>query len=198
MPATFRFPDRDVDLWFPIALDFKYAQSRREHLVHGHRPLEGRRHRRSGARQSRRGAGAARRAISRLRPRRSASTWCHSRHSTIGDVGRSLWLLFGGVIAGAAHHLHQHRRAAAVARRRIASRRSPCACRLARRERRVAVQLLVETLVLSMAGAGVGLAVASAAGHRRYEPRRRISRASTKSPSTGHVVALYTGHRAWS
>ena len=29
MPASFKFPDRDVDLWFPTALDNKYAQSRR-------------------------------------------------------------------------------------------------------------------------------------------------------------------------
>ena len=28
MPPTFRFPDRNVDLWFPIALDFKYSLSR--------------------------------------------------------------------------------------------------------------------------------------------------------------------------
>ena len=29
MPATFRFPERDVDLWFPVAIDFPSAQSRR-------------------------------------------------------------------------------------------------------------------------------------------------------------------------
>ena len=28
MPASFLFPDRDVDLWFPVATDFKFAQSR--------------------------------------------------------------------------------------------------------------------------------------------------------------------------
>ena len=40
MPASFRFPDRAVDLWFPSALDFKYAAITAEYVVHGHRPVE--------------------------------------------------------------------------------------------------------------------------------------------------------------
>ena len=70
MPASFLFPDRDVDLWFPVQHEQQARASRgTQHVVHRHRPPQAGRHAGTGAREPRRRAGAARRAISRDRRR---------------------------------------------------------------------------------------------------------------------------------
>ena len=73
MPASFRFPDRDVDMWFPVAMDSRYAQSQAVDLVSGHWPAQTRRHTRTGPCQPGSGAGEAWRAIPGERRQAEAS-----------------------------------------------------------------------------------------------------------------------------
>jgi hypothetical protein len=96
MPASFRFPDREVDLWFPSPVDAKYAQSRHSTWYQRRRAAAPGRDAGAGARGPRRRAGAARRAVPRPRPqdRRRALA---AQEQAVGGVGHSLWLLFGAV-----------------------------------------------------------------------------------------------------
>jgi putative ABC transport system permease protein len=161
MPASFRFPDRAVDLWFPTALDFKYAQSRRNTWYTG----IGRLKPGVSLQQARADLAAVQAELGQQYPdpdRAIGVRLVSLKAFVLGDVGRSLWLLFGGVslvllitctnIAGLLLSRSAQRHREIAVRLSLGASRS-----------RIAVQLLVETLLLSLAGAGVGLAVAGLA-----------------------------------
>jgi predicted permease len=161
MPPTFRFPDRNVDLWFPIALDFKYSLSRSNTWLTGIGRLK------AGVTvdQARANLAVVQTQLGEQYPdtdRTIGADVVPLKASTIGNVGQSLWLLFGGVtlvllitctnIAGLLLARSTHRQQEMAVRLSLGASRT-----------RVAIQLLVETLMLSIAGAGVGLVMAGAA-----------------------------------
>ena len=161
MPPTFRFLDRNVDLWFPIALDFKYSLSRSNTWFTGIGRLK------AGVTvdQARANLAVVQTQLGEQYPdtdRTIGVDVVPLKASTIGNIGQSLWLLFGGVtlvllitctnIAGLLLARSTHRRQEMAVRLSLGASRS-----------RVAMQLLVETLILSIAGAGVGLLIAGAA-----------------------------------
>lgn len=161
MPPTFRFPDRDVDVWFQVSLDNRFAQARRLTWYRG----VGRLKPGVSVEQARANLAAVQAQLGQQYPDPDRSIGVDVvplKASTLGDVGRSLWLLFGGVslvllitctnIAGLLVARSTHRQQEISIRLSLGASRT-----------RVAMQLLVETLLLSLAGAGVGLAVAGAA-----------------------------------
>jgi putative ABC transport system permease protein len=161
MPPTFLFPDRDVDLWFPSPVDFKVAQSRKAtwytaigRLKYGV-TLE----------QARANLDAVQAGLGRQYPETDGKLRVEIvplKETTIGSVRNSLWLLFAGVsvlllitctnIAGLllARGTHRHQE--------ISVRLALGASNLA-----LVAQMLVETLLLSIAGAAIGLLLAAGA-----------------------------------
>ena len=161
MPATFRFPDRAVDLWFPTAVDFKYAQSRKNTWYTG----IGRLKPGVSLQQARENLAAVQTQLGREYPdtdRTIGVRLVPLKEFTLGDIGQSLWLLFGAVTLVL---LITCTNVAGLLLSRSAHRRQEIAVRLSLGASRwqIATQLLTETLVLSLAGAGLGLAVAGAA-----------------------------------
>lgn len=161
MPSSFLFPDRDVDLWFPVAVDYPFAQSRQATWYTG----IGRLKQGVTLAQGRANLGAVQAQLAKQYPdtdRMLRADIVPLKDTTVDGVRRSLWLLFGGVsvlllitctnIAGLllARAAHRHQE--------IAVRLALGASRLA-----VAVQLLIETFVLSLAGASIGLLIAAGA-----------------------------------
>jgi putative ABC transport system permease protein len=161
MPASFRFPDRTVDLWFPIALDSKHAQSRRNTWYTGIGRLK------SGVtiQEARANLAAVQAQLAQEYPDpdRTIGVQVFSlKDVVLGDAGRSLWLLFGSVSLVL---LIVCTNIASLLVSRGARRRQELAVRLAlgASSARIAVQLLIESLLMSLAGAAVGLAIAGAA-----------------------------------
>jgi putative ABC transport system permease protein len=161
MPASFRFPDRAVDLWFPGALDFKAAQSRRNTWYTG----VGRLRPGVSPEQARANLAAVQAQLGQEYPETDRGIGVEVvplKTVVLGDVGPSLWVLFGGVslvllitctnIAGLLLSRSAHRQQEVAVRMSLGASRG-----------RIAIQLLLETLVLSLTGSGVGLAVAVAA-----------------------------------
>ena len=161
MPPTFRFPDRNVDLWFPIALDFKFSLSRANTWLTGIGRLK------AGVTvdQARANLAVVQTQLGEQYPdtdRTIGVDLVPLKASTLGNVAQSLWLLFGGVtlvllitctnIAGLLLARSTQRQQEMAVRLSLGASRS-----------RVAMQLLVETLLLSIVGAGVGLLIAGAA-----------------------------------
>ena len=96
MPPAFRFPDRAVDVWFPSALDFKYAQSRRNTWYTG----VGRLKPAVSVQQARANLAAVQAQLGQQYPdpdRTIGVDVVPLKTFTLGDVSQSLWLLFGGV-----------------------------------------------------------------------------------------------------
>lgn len=161
MPASFRFPDRGVDLWFPVAQDNPFVQSRRNTWYTG----IGRLKPGVAVQQARANLAAVQSQLGAQFPESDAGLRVDVqplKAVTVADVRRSLWLLFGavsvvllitctniaGLLLSRATQRHQE----------IAIRLSLGGSRL-----RVARQLLVETLLLALAGASIGLIGAAAA-----------------------------------
>jgi putative ABC transport system permease protein len=160
MPASFRFPDKNVDVWFPVALDNKYAQARQNTWYRGIGRLK------AGVslEQARANLAAVQAHLGEQYPDTDRELHVEVmplKETTVSDIRGSLWLLFGGVsvlllitctnIAGLllSRAIHRHQE--------ISIRLSLGASRA-----RIAMQLLVETFLLAAAGAGVGLASAVA------------------------------------
>jgi putative ABC transport system permease protein len=188
MPATFRFPDRAVDVWFQIGLDNKYAQSRRNTWYTG----VGRLKPGVSVQQARANLTAVQAQLGQQYPdpdRTIGVEVVPLKTFTLGDVGQSLWLLFGGVslvllitctnIAGLLLARSTHRHQEIAVRLSLGASRS-----------RVAAQLLVETSLLSLAGAGVGLAVAGGATMTLRAAAADLPRMD--EISIDWTVALYT------
>ena len=158
MPPSFRFPDRDVDVWFPVPLDDKIAMGRQNTWYRGIGRLK------AGVSidQARANLAAVQARLAEEYPdtdRTIGVDVVGLKDAAVGDLGRSLWLLFGSVSVVL---LITCTNIAGLLLSRAANRRQEIAVRVSLGASRstVAMQLLVETLLLSIAGASVGLLVA--------------------------------------
>jgi putative ABC transport system permease protein len=161
MPASFAFPDRDVDLWSPSAMDAPFAQDRNETWF----TIIARLKQNVTIEQARANLGAVQANLGREYPKTDAELTVDVqplKEITVGGVRRSLWILFGSVsllllIACA--------NIAALLLARGTQRRQEISIRYSLGASRAAVvsHLLVETFVLAIAGAALGLLVAAGA-----------------------------------
>jgi len=158
MPASFRFPDREVDVWFPSPMDAPYAQSRESTWYTGVGRL------RAGATlaEARADLRAVQARLARQFPdtdARIAVELTPLKQETVGGMGRSLWLLFGAV---SLLLLIACTNIAALFLARGAARRQEIALRLSLGSSRAAVAglVLAETLLLALAGGAAGLLIA--------------------------------------
>jgi predicted permease len=188
MPPAFHFPERDVDLWFPIALDYKYTLSRLNTWYTGIGRLKG------GVtiEQATANLAAVQTRLGEQYPDTDRSIRVDVvplKQTVVGNVGRSLWLLFGGVtvvllitcsnIAGLLLARSTHRQQEIAVRLSLGASRS-----------RVVMQLLVETLVLSIAGAAAGLLIARVAVAGLRSAAAMLPR--SEEIAVDWMVAVYT------
>jgi putative ABC transport system permease protein len=158
MPAAFRFPDREVDLWFPSPVDAKYAQSRHSTWYQGIGRL------RDGVTlaQARADLAAVQARLAEQYPdpdRKIGAELQPLKEQAVGGVGHSLWLLFGAV---SVLLLIACTNIVALFLARGASRRQEIALRLSlgASRRAIAGLVLAETLLLALVGGGLGLLIA--------------------------------------
>ena len=160
MPASFLFPDRAVDLWSPVRIDADFAQSRRSTWFLGVGRLK------DGV--------TVQQALANLAAVQGELGQTYGdvdaqvevavaplKATAVGSVQRSLWLLFAGVTVLLVITCTN---IAAVILSRAGYRQHEISVRLSLGASNLAVarQTLIETLVLSMSGAAVGLLVAVA------------------------------------
>jgi putative ABC transport system permease protein len=161
MPASFAFPDRDVDLWSPNFMDAPFAQDRNETwftVVARMKPDVT-------IAQARGNLSAVQAALGQQHPKTDAELTVEIeplKEITVGGVRRSLWILFGSVsllllIACA--------NIAALLLSRAAQRQQEIAIRYSLGASRAVVvnHLLIETFLLALAGAVLGLLLAAGA-----------------------------------
>jgi predicted permease len=158
MSPSFRFPDRDVDVWFPSAVDAPYAQSRHSTWYTGVGRL------RPGVtlEQARADLSAVQARLAQQFPdpdRKIGVALWPLKQDLVGGMGRALWLLFGAV---SVLLLIACTNIAALFVARGAARRPEIALRLSIGASRAAVAglVLAETLLLALVGGAAGLLVA--------------------------------------
>ena len=159
MPASFRFPDRDVDLWSPTPVGTKLAQLRHLTWYFG----IGRLKRGITLEQARANLAVVQAQLGEQYPETDRKIGVHVvplKETAVGAVRSSLWLLFAAV---SVLLLITCTNVAALLLSRGAHRRQEIAVRLAlgATRRTVAAQMLTETGVLALAGAALGLLVAA-------------------------------------
>jgi putative ABC transport system permease protein len=158
MPASFRFPDRDVDLWFPVALSSRFDQARYATWYVGVGRLK------PGVtlEDARSNLAAVQAQLAEQYPetdRKIAVEVVPLKEVTVGGVRSSLWLLFGAV---SVLLLITCTNITALLLSRAAHRRHEMSLRLSLGATRAALagQMLIETGVLALAGSALGLLVA--------------------------------------
>jgi putative ABC transport system permease protein len=161
MPASFLFPDRDVDLWSPNPMDAPYAQSRET----GWFTTFGRLKPGVTLDQARANLAGVQANLGRQFPKTDARIGASVeplKEATVGGVRQSLWILFGSV---SLLLLIACTNIAALLLSRAAQRQHEISVRFSLGASRasVAAQLLTEVLVLALAGAALGLAIAGEA-----------------------------------
>lgn len=169
MPATFRFPDRDVDIWVPRSfLPFMTQRTLLWYSAYGRlKPgvtIE----------QARADLAAIQTRLGEQFPETDLEVGVYMeplKDTVVSSVRGSLWIVFGAVsmlVLIAATNV------AALLLARAARRKQEIAVRLSlgASARSVLAQSLVETGVLAVAGAGLGLAISAAlsAGLRAWIP----------------------------
>ena len=161
MPASFLFPDHDVDVWIPSPMDAPYGQDRTSTWF----TVIGRLRPGVTASQARADLNRVQAQLGRQYPKTDAdlSVYIQSlKETTVRGVRRSLWVLFGSV---SLLLLIACTNIAALLLARTTEREREIAVRFSLGASRASViaQLLTECLVLSVCGAVVGIFVASAA-----------------------------------
>jgi putative ABC transport system permease protein len=161
MQASFLFPERDVDLWSPSPSDAPFAQNRTltwfnaiGRLKPGVTPA-----------QALANLATVQANLGRQFPKPDAQITVSIKplkEATIGGVRKSLWILFGSV---SLLLLIACTNVAALLLSRAAGRRQEIAVRFSLGAARASVvaQLLTEALILSLAGAMLGIAAAAGA-----------------------------------
>jgi putative ABC transport system permease protein len=161
MPASFLFPERDVDLWSPVPLQGPYTQMRDSTWYTG----IGRLKPRVTAAQARADLATVQAQLGNEYPKTDAELAAGIqplKESTVGGVRRSLWILFGSV---SVLLLIACTNIAALLLARTAERRREISIRYSLGASRAAIvmQLLTEVFVLALAGSALALGVAGAA-----------------------------------
>ncbi|MGH9864458.1 MAG: ADOP family duplicated permease [Candidatus Acidiferrales bacterium] len=188
MPASFLFPDRDVDLWSPVPVDGPYARSRESTWY----TVIGRLRRGVSVAQARANLATVQTQLGKQYPKPDADIAVRIgplKDTVVGDVGRSFWLLFGAVsllllIACA--------NVAALLLARSSQRRHEISVRyaLGGSRGRILRQLLTETFLLALAGAALGLIIAGAASKAFQGLAANLPRVGEIHVDT--TIALYT------
>jgi putative ABC transport system permease protein len=161
MPASFLFPDRDVDLWSPSPMDAPYSQGRET----GWFTTFGRLKPGVTLEQARANLASVQANLGRQFPKTDAGMGASVKplkEATVGGVRQSLWILFGSV---SLLLLIACTNIAALLLSRAAQRQHEISVRFSLGASRasVAAQLLTEVLVLALAGSALGLAIAGEA-----------------------------------
>jgi putative ABC transport system permease protein len=161
MPASFKFPDRDVDLWSPNPMDAPYAQDRAETWFN----VDGRLKPGATVEQARANLATIQANLGKQFPKTDADLTVDIqplKEVTVAGVRSSLWVLFGSV---SLLLLIACTNIAALLVSRAAAREREISIRysLGATRARITAQLLAETFVLAAAGAGFGLLLAAGA-----------------------------------
>ena len=158
MPASFLFPDRDVDLWFPVRMAGNMAQIRHATWYVGIGRLK------PGVtlEQARANLSSVQAQLGEQYPETDRTIGVEIaalKEVTVSSVRSSLWLLFGAV---SVLLLITCTNIAALLLARATHRRQEMSVRLSLGATRAALaaQMLTETGVLALAGSAVGLVVA--------------------------------------
>ena len=161
MPASFRFPDRDVDLWSPVPMNAPYAQDRQETWFTAIGRLK------TGATPAQALANLAtvQTNLGRQYPKTDGELWVEIhplKEVTVGGVRRSLWILFGSV---SLLLLIACTNIAALLLARAARRQQEVSVRFSLGASRASMftHLLAEAFVLALGGAAFGLLLAAGA-----------------------------------
>jgi len=179
MPAGFRYPNRDADLWSPSPMDAPFAQSRELTWFTAIGRLK------PGVTLARARANLTN--VQANLARQYAKTDAEIRplidplkEATVGGTKKSLWILFGSV---SLLLLIACTNIAALLLSRATGRRHEISVRFSLGASRAAVaaQLLTEVLILALAGAALGLLLATSARRECFVPLPRTCRASTRS-----------------
>ena len=205
MPASFRFPDRDADLWSASPIDAPFAQGRELTWFTAIGRLK------AGVPLARARANLDN--VQANLARQYAKTDAEIRplidplkEATVGGTRKSLWILFGSV---SLLLLIACTNIAALLLSRATGRRHEISVRFSLGASRAAVaaQLLTEVLILALAGAALGLLLATSASgvfralgqgpaaHRRdrLEPSRRMLFAGLRRRDDADLRTL-SGH----
>jgi putative ABC transport system permease protein len=161
MPASFAFPDRDVNVFMPSPPDAPYAQDRKSTWY----TVVGRLRPGVTEQQALVDLSTVQRQIGQQFPKTDRDLGVHLqplKSEIIGDIGGSLWLLYGAVILLL---LIACINIAALLLARTADREREISLRFAlgASRRTVILQLLSEVLLLATLGAILGLALAAGA-----------------------------------
>ncbi len=160
MPASFLFPDRDVDLWSPVPLDAPYSQNRNSAWYR----VIGRLKPGVTLAQARPNMATVQAQLGRQFPQTDANLAVAIeplKEVTVAGAGKSLWILFGSVsllLVIACTNV------VALLLARASQRQHEIAVRFSLGARRGAIvtQLLTETFFLALLGSGLGLFIAGA------------------------------------
>ena len=161
MPASFLFPDSDVDLWTPSPLDSPFSQSRESTWY----SVVGRVKPGTTVEQARANLATVQAQLGKAHPITDADLAVQIqplKELTVGGVRKSLWLLFGSVTLLL---LIACTNIVALLLARAAQRQHEISIRfsLGATRARIVGQLLTEVFVLAVAGAALGLIVANGA-----------------------------------
>jgi len=161
MPASFLFPDRDVDLWSPVPIDTPYAQSRESTWYN----VIGRLKPGVSIDQARANLATVQDQLAQQFPKTDAELSVgidQLKETTIAGSRRSLWLLFGSV---SLLLLIACTNIIALLLARATQRQHEISVRFSMGAPRGALiaQLLTETFLLALLGALLGLLAANAA-----------------------------------
>lgn len=163
MPASFAFPDRDIDLWAPSVPDAPYAQRRDETWF----TVIGRMKPGVTLSQVETDLATVQARLGKQFPKPDADLSVQTvplKSVVVGDAGGSLWLLYGSVsllLLIACSNI------AALLLARTADRQHEISIRFSLGASRLAIvaQLLTEVFLLALLGSVLGLAIAAGAAH---------------------------------